>query len=166
MDRNTDIIAVAEQEEIIRVAELADSIWREHYTPIIGEDQVNYMLHKFQSAEAIRAQIIDGARYHLLLHLHVLAGYCSFYLKENELFLSKIYVRKAMRGKGLGGEMMKFIEAEAIKNELKQISLTVNKNNTKSIAAYSKLGFKKIKPLVMDIGNGFVMDDFLMEKSL
>ncbi|MGB5236966.1 MAG: GNAT family N-acetyltransferase [Flavobacteriaceae bacterium] len=165
MDRDKEIIAVTEPVEIAQVVELADDIWREHYTSIIGEDQVNYMLHKFQSADAIKTQIGEGARYYMLLHNNDPAGYCSFYLKESELFLSKIYVRKNLRGKGLGGMMMRFIQDEAKRNGLHQIGLTVNKNNARSIAAYIKLGFKKIKPLVMDIGNGFVMDDFLMKKS-
>jgi ribosomal protein S18 acetylase RimI-like enzyme len=165
MDRDEEIIAVTGPAEIALVAELADTIWREHYTPIIGGDQVNYMLDKFQSAEAIQNQIDEGASYSLLLYQGKPEGYLSYYLKEDELFLSKIYVKKTMRGKGLGGKMMDFIQDEAAKNGLKQISLTVNKNNAKTIAAYLKLGFRKIKPLVMDIGNGFVMDDFLMEKT-
>ncbi len=165
MDRDKEIITVTETNEIAIVVSLADAIWREHYTSIIGKDQVDYMLGKFQSAEAIKTQIDEGARYHLLLYNNTPAGYCSFYLKESELFLSKIYLRKTLRGKGLGGKMLKFIQDEAVNNGLRQISLTVNKNNAKSIAAYVKLGFKKVKPIVIDIGNGFIMDDFLMEKT-
>ncbi|MEN8797925.1 MAG: GNAT family N-acetyltransferase [Flavobacteriaceae bacterium] len=165
MEREKEIRAVTGTDDIALVVALADSIWREHYTPIIGRDQVDYMLLNFQSAEAIKSQIDEGASYYLLLHNNSPAGYFSFYLKESELFLSKIYLRKSLRGKGLGGKMLDFIQDEAANNGLKQISLTVNKNNTKTIAAYSKLGFRKVKPLVIDIGNGFVMDDFLMEKS-
>ncbi|MEN8789552.1 MAG: GNAT family N-acetyltransferase [Flavobacteriaceae bacterium] len=165
MEREKEIRAVTGTDDIALVVALADSIWREHYTPIIGRDQVDYMLLNFQSAEAIKSQIDEGASYYLLLLNNSPAGYFSFYLKESELFLSKIYLRKSLRGKGLGGKMLDFIQDEAANNGLKQISLTVNKNNTKTIAAYSKLGFRKVKPLVIDIGNGFVMDDFLMEKS-
>lgn len=159
------ILLVRSISDIQRVVELADEIWREHYIPIIGKAQVDYMLQRFQSAQAIKDQIEEGAMYYLLFHKNAPAGYFSFTIRETELFLSKIYVKKTKRGKGLGGKMMKFIQDEAASNGLDQISLTVNKNNTKSIAAYSKLGFKKIKSLVMDIGNGFVMDDFLMEKT-
>ncbi len=166
MTEATDrILMVRSISDIQKVAELADEIWREHYTPIIGKAQVDYMLEHFQSAQAIKDQMEEGAMYYLLFHKSAPAGYFSFYLREPELFLSKIYLRKTLRGKGLGGKMMRFIENEAINKGLHRISLTVNKNNTKSITAYARLGFIKIKPLVMDIGNGFVMDDFLMEKT-
>jgi ribosomal protein S18 acetylase RimI-like enzyme len=156
---------VSSDADIEKVVSLADQIWREHYVPIIGKAQVDYMLQNFQSAEAIKTQIDEGAFYYLLIHNSRPSGYFSFYLRESELFLSKIYLMKSMRGKGLGAKMMVFIQDAAAKNQLRKISLTVNKNNAKSIAAYIKLGFRNIKPVVMDIGNGFVMDDFLMEKT-
>jgi hypothetical protein len=32
--------------------------------------------------------------------------------------------------------------------------------------AYQKIGFEIIEELVIDIGNGFIMDDYKMEKSI
>ena len=61
---------------------------------------------------------------------------------------------------------MKFIQDKAEQLGYSSISLTVNKYNEASIKAYEKMGFKKVKDIVIDIGNGFVMDDYLMEKKV
>ena len=145
---------------------LADEIWREHYTPIIGKAQVDYMLDNFQTVEAISKQIDEGAVYYLLEFESIAVGYLCYYLKEDHLFLSKIYVHQNMRGKGLGKSTIDFLLKKTINVGLSKISLTVNKNNHKTIEAYKKMGFQIVKPIVMDIGGGFVMDDYLMEKTI
>ena len=166
MDRDKEIKAVVDSLSIDEVVILADAIWREHYTAIIGEDQVNYMLEKFQSASAIKNQIHEGVYYYLIYYRDSPSGYFSYYLLEDSLFLSKIYVMSSLRGSGLGRFAIEFIEQQAINKQLNRISLTVNKNNTKTIAAYKKMGFVIEEAVVMDIGNGFVMDDYKMVKEL
>lgn len=166
MDRSKEIKLVSNPSDILEVVTLADEIWREHYTPIIGIDQVDYMLDNFQSATAIGDQISDGAEYYLISYNGKPCGYFSFYPKEGSLFLSKIYVKNSLRGKGLGSLAIDFIEEQAAHQGLSGISLTVNKNNRNSIAAYRKMGFEIIKPVVMDIGGGFIMDDYYMKKKL
>lgn len=84
--------------------------------------------------------------------------------EDNFLFLSKLYVAETSRGKGVGRVALNFIDEEAKKQQLLGIRLKVNKYNTASIAVYEKLDFKNVKASVTDIGNGFVMDDFEMEK--
>ena len=59
---------------------------------------------------------------------------------------------------------MLFLEEKRVGINCKSISLTVNKYNTDSIKAYEKMGFEKIDSVVMDIGNGYVMDDYVMKK--
>ncbi|MEL6810818.1 MAG: GNAT family N-acetyltransferase [Bacteroidota bacterium] len=145
---------------------LAIEIWNEHYTPIIGKAQVDYMLDKFQSVRAIQSQIEEGAHYYVIRYENEDVGYISFYKQEDTLFLSKIYVSSHFRGKGIGKVAMNFIEDQARTSGYRTISLTVNKYNTNSIKAYEKMDFKKIEALVMDIGNGYVMDDYKMEKAL
>lgn len=161
-----NIIEVKDPTSIKQVERLADEIWREHYTSIIGKEQVDYMLDKFQSSGAISDQIRDGARYYLILHQGQASAYFSFYLKPDTLFLSKVYVRRSLRGKGLGRLALEFIENMARKHSLNNISLTVNKNNKNSLAAYIKLGFEVASEVVIDIGQGFVMDDYKMVKKL
>jgi RimJ/RimL family protein N-acetyltransferase len=166
MTLRTNIQPVTNPDQIQAIVELADEIWTEHYTLIIGEGQVAYMLEKFQSNAAISGQIKDGTLYYLILFDTKPAGYISVYKKNNSLFLSKFYVKKSLRGMGIGKTAMAFIDAIALELECDSISLTVNKNNTNSIKAYEKLGFVNQGPLVIDIGGGYIMDDFAFEKPM
>lgn len=149
------------------VAGLASTIWNEHYVPIIGQEQVDYMVASFQSTDAIEKQINnENYEYYLIYHLSELSGYVSIKLMGDELFLSKFYITKEKRGTGLGKEGLKFVINIAKELDAKAITLTVNKYNIKSIKAYDKMGFKNTGSVVSDIGAGFVMDDFKMSYEL
>jgi len=159
------IIEVIKEAQIRIVESLAREIWTEHYPPIIGEAQVRYMLDKFQSEEVIAAQIRhEGFRYFLVEEGGEHIGYLGVQTKGEELFLSKIYIRADQRGKGWGKKALYFIEDLARKLNLRKISLTVNRKNTGSVNAYMKMGFINAGPVVQDIGSGFIMDDYRMEK--
>ncbi len=161
-------IEVKSKELIAQVVSLADPIWREHYTPIIGEAQVDYMLAIFQSPSAIQKQITENSCYYYLLQIKggIFIGYLGFTLLSQELFLSKIYLFREHRGVGYAKEVMSFLAEYAQKQKCSKITLTVNKKNLNTIKAYEKMGFSKIEAMVQDIGNGFVMDDYKMEKFL
>lgn len=149
------------------IADLAKEIWTEHYTPIIGIEQVNFMLEKFQSKNTIEDQVLNNDyRYFIINNESLAVGYLAIKKEEASLFLSKIYIDKTFRGQGIGKVAMDFIEEQATHSNCSQIYLTVNKYNTNSIKAYQKIGFNKIEELVIDIGNGYVMDDYKMEKIL
>lgn len=158
--------AAESNRELLQIEEMANIIWHEHYTPIIGVEQVIYMLNKFQSVSSMSEQIKKGYRYFIILQDKTQIGYLSFVLRESELFLSKIYILKAFRGHGIGAKAFQFIETEAKKNFCQKIGLTVNRNNTNSIKAYENAGFQNTGAVVQDIGNGYVMDDYIMEKFL
>jgi ribosomal protein S18 acetylase RimI-like enzyme len=149
--------------EIEQVSSLAREIWQDHYTPIIGVEQVEYMLSNFQSVRAIEQQIQDGYEYYLLINNDIPVGYMSYGFESNYIFLSKIYVLSSSRGKGIGKKAIQYVVKSAEKSKLNFIRLTVNKNNTQSIAAYQKIGFIVASEQVKPIGNGFVMDDYVLE---
>jgi len=146
------------------IAELADMIWREHYIPIIGLEQVDYMMKNYQSAEAMYSQFIDGYHYFMIYYNDQFVGYISIKKEEESLFLSKIYISKEYRGKKIGTSAMNFIEEKAIEMNCKSIKLGVNRFNVNTIAAYKAMGFKIIGEMITDIGSGFIMDDYKMEK--
>ena len=162
-----DYTQVTTKVQIIATAKLAREIWIEHFTAIIGADQVNYMLDKFQSEKAIADQIQNkGYIYYLIKESKQAIGYCAIVQEEDVLFLSKLYIRKIMRGKGIARKTIDFIKTIALERNLGRITLTVNKNNIGPIAAYEKLGFVNTGPIVQDIGGGFIMDDYKMELKL
>ena len=152
-----EVVSLADR---VQLTELARSIWEEHYTPIIGSDQVAYMLETLQSPEAIAEQMREGRRYHLLQKGVTPAGYLAFDHLNGGLFLSKLYVSKAFRGQGLARKSVDWLWASF---SPAFIRLTVNRFNEGSIAAYQSLGFIIVDSVQQDIGRGFVMDDYLME---
>ena len=155
---------VASPDQIAAVAALARETWTQHYVPIIGAAQVEYMLAKFQSAEAIARQIAaEGYEYYLAPG----AGYLALVPDpaKKSLLLSKIYVKASARGTGLGRALAEFAERRCCELGCNELWLTVNRNNAGSIAFYERLGFRKTQTLVTDIGGGFVMDDWRMAKN-
>lgn len=158
---------VETEEDMRTVADLAAIIWKEYYTPIIGEEQVSYMVPRFQSLEAIKGQIErDNYTYYLLSHEGSMAGYIGIQDQGDKLFLSKLYIEETYRNKGLGKEAFRLVEKLGREKGCSKIWLTVNRNNQSSIDIYLKKGFLKVREEKADIGNGFVMDDYIMEKVL
>lgn len=149
------------------VSQLAREIWRDHYIPIIGAGQVEYMLERFQSIDAIQSQLAVGYVYFLLQSGHRAFGYFSILAlpAQNTLQISKLYVRKQYRDLGLGKRIMTFIEQICQLENLEQLQLTVNRHNSAAIRFYLHNGFIHTNSQVLDIGNGYVMDDFIMCKS-
>ncbi len=157
---------VLNKQQIKIVEKLACEIWNQHFIPIIGKAQVDYMLDKFQSKKGLSEQIKKGCLYFLIKTDDNYIGYLSVLPKKNELFLSKLYIKSSERGKKIGKKAIEFVENLAEKKGLHRITLTVNKYNTNTIKAYEKMGFTNISSIVQDIGNGFIMDDYKMEKML
>jgi len=162
----TEFLPATTKQHFKDIAALANIIWREHYTSIIGFEQVDYMVKNYQSEEAMYAQYKDGYSYFKVNNNNQFVGYISIKKDEDSLFLSKIYVSKDFRGKKIGKSAMEFVQAKAIEQNCKSITLGVNRFNVNSIKAYEAMGFKKIGEMITDIGNGFVMDDYKMEKTL
>lgn len=158
-------IASGPEDEAL-LAELARGIWTQHYTPLIGAAQVEYMLDAFQSREAIAADIANGYVYTLAYREGEPCGYSAVRFDEDALFLSKLYVRKDCRGYGIARAMVRAVEEAAQQRGLTKIRLTCNKGNAGSLAAYAQLGFARAADVVTDIGGGFVMNDYVMEKPL
>jgi GNAT superfamily N-acetyltransferase len=155
--------------DIPAIARLADLIWRAHYPGIISTEQIDYMLAKMYSAETLQHEILHRAiRYERLLVGDEFAGFASHGPTEqaNLFKLHKIYLLPAWQGRGLGSLLLGHCERETVKLGAVRIMLTVNKRNTKAIGAYQRNGYTITNSVVADIGGGFVMDDYLMEKEL
>ena len=151
------------------LSDLANIIWRSHYIRIISAEQIEYMLAGRYVPEKLRAYIGSDSRWLDLLWQGCQAiGYCSYALTEkpDEMKLEQLYLLPALHGKGLGGAMLRHVESQARDHGMASLMLTVNKHNAGSIAVYRKAGFTVREEARFDIGNGFVMDDYVMEKRL
>lgn len=150
-----------ENNQIKELADLASSIWHEYWVCLLSSEQINYMVENFQSEKAIQNQIEnENYSYYFILQNNEKAGYFGISDKGDYLFLSKLYIKKEFRHKGIGTKAFERIKELA---DGKPIRLTVNKHNINSINTYKKWGFKTIDAVVTDIGSGFVMDDYIME---
>lgn len=152
--------------QLEEIAALADIIWHEHFTPIIGADQVSYMIRKFQSFPALKEQIKNGYEYYQIYDKDEFCGYCGIHPENNRLFLSKLYLKKEARGRHLASQTFTFLKNYCQKHQLRAIWLTCNKHNDTSLSVYRHFGFKTIDTQEADIGNGFIMDDYIMEYRL
>ena len=151
------------------IARLANTIWRSHYASMISMAQIDYMLAGRYTSERLRRYLDSTDCWMQLLKVSgVPAGYCSYALTEvpGEMKLQELYLLPEHQGKGLGGLMLRHVEIEARSHGCAALTLTVNKGNANSIAVYRKAGFTIREEAALDIGNGFVMDDFVMTKSL
>lgn len=156
-------IPVHDNSTISRVETLAKKIWPEHYVPLIGQPQVDIMLQKFQSKEAVQEQIRQGFVYYLIQDSDQFdIGYLALVPNPGETYLSKFYLAKEIRGKKYGCQAMEFVKEWARQKGAHKITLTVHKRNP-SVQIYQKMGFRIIEPIVTDIGSGFFMDDYRMQ---
>ena len=154
-----------EEDQISELAAMADGIWHEYFPSILSDGQIDYMVDRFQSERAMRNQIsAQGYRYYFIVDTGMRIGYTAIKPEDDRLFISKIYLIKEYRGKGLGSKAIELIDTFCRSNGLSSAYLTVNRNNQKAIRSYSRNGFVIVRDQVADIGNGYVMDDYVMEK--
>ena len=161
------IRSVKKEEQIQQLAELASQIWNEYFVEVLSKEQITYMVEKFQSVSAITEQIQEGYHYYFIINDMELIGYFGICKqKDGTMFLSKLYLTKEQRGRGYASQAFQFIREKSLDQGCSSIWLTVNRHNQQAIAVYEHLGMQRIQEQVIDIGNGFVMDDFIYRFSL
>lgn len=161
------LVKAENTEDLKNLSILASDIWHEYWTCILSNEQIDYMVEKFQSFEAMQQQIEqEKYSYYFIVANNDILGYCGISEKDEFLFLSKLYLKKEYRHLGYGSKAFAQISSIAKDLNYKTIRLTVNKNNTNTITAYLKYGFKIVDAVVTNIGSGFVMDDYIMDYSI
>lgn len=154
----------AKEKDLTLIADLAKIIWNEHYVAIIGQQQVDYMLDKIYNLESLKDQVqAKKHQFYLIESNQNNIGFVSISSENNQdFFIHKFYVLTQQSNRGIGSRVLDLIVAMF---SPKSLSLTVNRQNYKSINFYFKNGFKIERVADFDIGNGFVMNDFVMAKS-
>ncbi len=181
---------VQDDRAIANLAQLAYDIWHEYWPSRIGAAQTDYMVEQFQSIPALKRDICEfNYEYYLVYDkADTLVGYtggCDEHFENDPLceeackhgqaiahrsrarfFISKIYLCKEERGKHYASRIIEFWEDHARARGLDTLYLTVNKDNDLAIRAYLGRGFETIEAHAADIGEGFVMDDYIMAKAV
>jgi RimJ/RimL family protein N-acetyltransferase len=143
------------------IYKLAVKIWNHHYVPIVGKEQVDYMLGKIYSTEGLTEQMtLKQHFFYLILSNEQPVGFMSV-SGEVDMFIHKFYIDQDIQGRGYGEDV--FNQLCSLYPSLQSFTLTVNRNNFKSINFYFKLGFKIDHVADFDIGQGYFMNDFVMK---
>ena len=148
---------------------IAAAVWPIAYGAILSKEQLDYMMEMMYSVSALQEQAnSNGNHFIIATENEIPVGFASYEFNYNETDktkIHKIYVLPSQQRKGIGKLLIDYISSEAILNNQMGLLLNVNRNNEAQYF-YKKLGFSVFYEEVIAIGNGYVMDDYVMEKSI
>ncbi len=152
--------------DIPMIRDMAYKIWPDTYSSILSKDQIDYMLDLLYSEKVLHEQMEHNNEFIIIYDGVHAVGFASFSLTEPQVYkLHKIYVLPSQQGKGTGRFIIdQLVKAMKAKGGLSLLLNVNRKNNAK--AFYEKLGFVVIKEEDIDIGNGYFMNDYVMEKKI
>ncbi|MDR1606535.1 MAG: GNAT family N-acetyltransferase [Streptococcaceae bacterium] len=157
--------AIKTEVEVEQLFKMIQVIWPEVFIPIIGQAQVAYMLENYQSIDKIQEEIAAGVAYYLIESDGQVCGYLAYEPQDQQLFISKVYLLKAWRGRGISRQVFKWLTNIALAHDKDKLQLHVNRDNTKAVAIYQQLGFEIIQAVDTPLGS-FLLTDYWMEKKL
>ena len=149
----------ASEADIPAITALAHKVWNQHYPAIIGANQVGYMLGLMYSASGLGEQMQKGSQFHFVVNGDERVGFISVEERPDELFIGKFYIDQELAGRGIGSEAFGLLLAAY---RPRTVRLTVNRQNVKAINFYFRNGFRIERVADFEIGQGFVMNDFVM----
>lgn len=160
-------IASFDQLKIIR--ELANVIWPKTFAEILTPDQIIFMMDWMYSLQTLEKKHQEGQVFLLVYQDSFPIGFAAFesnIKNTGKTKIHKLYIDQQVQGKGVGRSVIDYIDLSASRNSQTHLILNVNRFNQKAIDFYYKIGFTEAYREVIDIGNGFVMDDVVMEKEI
>lgn len=158
-----EIIKAKTDDNIMGIYGCAYITWHNAYDNLLPDGQVDYMIKKFQSFDVIKNDIArNGYIYYIAVYNNKVIAFCGIKPEDEKLFISKIYVLPKYQRQGIASSLFNTVVSE-FGAKYKTFYLTVNKNNSKAISAYKSFGFAITDSVVSDIGDGYVMDDYIME---
>ncbi|RZJ52056.1 MAG: GNAT family N-acetyltransferase [Flavobacterium sp.] len=162
-------ISEATVNDIKTIQDITYKTWPITYGEILSKEQLKYMLDLFYSNEALTTQLQKGEQlFYLISDENSVLGFIGIehhYHKEAVTKIHKIYLLPETQGKGIGKMVVEKIGKLALENNSRSLLLNVNRFN-KALNFYEKIGFKIIDEVNIEIGNGYLMEDYVMEKKI
>ena len=154
-------------DEIETLRHLAHEIWHAHYPGIISNEQIDFMLRQRYS-HAVIEETLSSHNWDAAWSGDEMIGFAHSFADDAPATwkLDKLYVHPRHQRQGIGRALLEKVKQHALAAESGRLILRVNKRNAVALAAYASYGFSVYGEHVLDIGNGFVMDDFMMELKL
>jgi diamine N-acetyltransferase len=162
-------ICAAHELDIREIQRLAEEIWRRYYPGIISEAQIDYMLGIGYSASALgKFFTVPDAGAAIARNDAGPVGFAAWCPLDAKraLKLDKLYVLPQHHGAGIGRKLIEHVASRARAGGYPAVTLNVNRGNAKAIAAYERCGFTIRERGDFPIGNGFVMEDYVMVREL
>lgn len=162
------IISQASPKDIPIIQEIAEKTWPDTYGAILSKVQLEFMMAMMYSVTALELQFKKQHHFYLAHEEGVCLGFASCenrYLNNKVTRIHKIYILPTAQGKGIGKELIEIIKKTAQENQSVVMSLNVNRYN-RALSFYQKLGFEIIGQEDIEIGGGYLMEDFKMEFKL
>lgn len=153
--------------DILVISRLAHEIWPVCYGSILLTEQLNYMLKWIYAPAALNRQMEEGQQFLLLEDEECPVGFAAFgpLAVANTWKLHKLYVLTSEQSKGRGRALLTYILDHLEQAGVGALQLNVNKFNT-ARQFYEKMGFYILREEDIDIGQGYFMNDYIMEKLL
>jgi ribosomal protein S18 acetylase RimI-like enzyme len=151
------------REELKIIQTLANQIWPHAFQEILSPEQIEYMLNRMYDLAVLENQFDKGHRFFVFKNEQKAVGFMAVEIQkeENKVKIHKIYLLAETQGKGFGKMLIeKAIEITRV-SKLKLLYLNVNRFNS-AVQFYKHLGFEILKEENIDIGNGFWMEDYVM----
>lgn len=158
----------AGSEDVPVIRAIAQATWPISYKEMISSAQIAYMLDLMYSEGSLHEQMTAKRHHFLLAYVNEEAiGFAGFEhgYRYGRSRLHKLYVLPHSQGSGAGNLLLSHVEQAAIAAGDTRIELNVNRFNP-TRHWYAKRGFVIERDEVIDIGQGFVMDDHVMVKVL
>ncbi|MBL7741923.1 MAG: GNAT family N-acetyltransferase [Chitinophagaceae bacterium] len=152
--------------DIPLIRDLTYKVWPQTYSAILSKEQIDYMLNMMYSEQSLQSQMQRGDEFIIAYNGKDPVGFASFALTGPQTYkLHKIYVLPSQQGKGSGKFIIDQLTNAMKKKGATALQLNVNRNNPAK-SFYEKIGFAVIKEEDIDIGSGYFMNDYVMEKKL
>ena len=163
----TSFLTLDTPESLRIVRDIAAEVWPKTFAPILPPEQIPYMMNMMYAPEVMERELREGYRFAALLVDGAPSGYISWSpYRGDTAKLHTVYLLTSCHGKGLGRLMLDYAAEVCRAAGFKKLRLNVNKHNERAISVYRRNGFETVESVKNDIGGGFFMDDYVMEKTL
>ena len=163
-----DVVKIDKQ-HIPTIRTLAQEFWPIAFAAILSEQQIAYMMEMMYSPTALEKQMSKGHQFAIAIKNSEKVGYMSYEINcnnSNKTKIHKLYISPHYQRMGIGKAMVDFVAQQALQANNSALFLNVNKYNNKAISFYNKHHFQLVKEEEIDIGDGFIMDDYVFELTL
>ncbi|ANH81972.1 acetyltransferase [Niabella ginsenosidivorans] len=166
IQKGNTFIRKAIPQEASLIHELALDIWPKAFEEILSPEQIRYMFRMMYATDVLKKEMERGVEFYILNHEGAAAGYTAIEQKNETAWkLHKIYLSQKLHGKGFGKYQLHTMEAIARNNGAEYLCLNVNRYN-KALDFYRSQGYIITGTEDIDIGGGYFMNDYVMQKRL